>query len=178
RSVYDGQEHGEAGGRIRNHNHEIEMCNFHFHFVDSITELLSVRMHCEWLFCFFLFRSQVTETNSKLQDAGKELLNTMEELKQCREQQRNSAATVNKLSLPVLEVYNKLQEQMKAKNRMIEDACSQSLSCLAEGKMFLKVEPWSTSGIMLSCLWKQKNIQLARGLKTKQHGVGGRGYQG
>ncbi|XP_041073945.1 exocyst complex component 6B isoform X4 [Polyodon spathula] len=117
RSVYDGQEHGhfmeKLEGRIRNHDREIEkMCNFHYQgFVDSITELLKVRGEAQKL------KSQVTDTNSKLQDAGKELVNSMEELKQCRLQQRNIAATVDKLNLclPVLEMYNKLQEQMKAR---------------------------------------------------------------
>ncbi|RXM30338.1 Exocyst complex component 6B [Acipenser ruthenus] len=117
RSVYDGQEHGhfmeKLEGRIRNHDRDIEkMCNFHYQgFVDSITELLKVRGEAQKL------KSQVTDTNSKLQDAGKELVNSMEELKQCRLQQRNIAATVDKLSLclPVLEMYNKLQEQMQAR---------------------------------------------------------------
>ncbi|OPJ76700.1 hypothetical protein AV530_017736 [Patagioenas fasciata monilis] len=41
----------------------------------------------------------------------------MEELKQCRLQQRNISATVDKLTLclPVLEMYSKLREQMKSK---------------------------------------------------------------
>ncbi|KAG9461354.1 hypothetical protein GDO78_017151, partial [Eleutherodactylus coqui] len=45
------------------------------------------------------------------------MLSTMRELQQCRIQQRNIAATVEKLSLclPVLEMYSKLREQMKAK---------------------------------------------------------------
>ncbi|TSL34635.1 Exocyst complex component 6B [Bagarius yarrelli] len=108
RSVYDGQEHGhfmdKLEGRIRNHDREIEkMCNHHFQgFVDSITELL---------------KGQVTETNQKLQNNGKELLGTMDELRQCRLQQRNIATTIDKLAhcLPVLEMYSRLQEQMRAK---------------------------------------------------------------
>ncbi|KAF4789321.1 exocyst complex component 6B-like isoform X3 [Turdus rufiventris] len=41
----------------------------------------------------------------------------MEELRQCRLQQRNISATVDKLTLclPVLEMYSKLREQMKSK---------------------------------------------------------------
>ncbi|KAL2079717.1 hypothetical protein ACEWY4_025461 [Coilia grayii] len=117
RSVYDGQAHGlfmeKLDGRIRNHDREIEkMCNHHFQgFVDSITELLKVRAEAQKL------KSQVTETNTKLQDDGKEIVTTMEELKQCRVQQRNIAATIEKLTrcLPVLQMYSKLQEQMKAK---------------------------------------------------------------
>ncbi|XP_016102100.1 exocyst complex component 6B isoform X1 [Sinocyclocheilus grahami] len=117
RSVYDGQEHGlfmdKLEGRIRNHDREIEkMCNHHFQgFVDSITELLKVRGEAQKLKC------QVTETNQKLQTDGKELLTSMDELRQCRLQQRNIATTIDKLThcLPVLEMYSKLQEQMRSK---------------------------------------------------------------
>ncbi|MBN3307153.1 exocyst complex component 6B isoform X2 [Amia ocellicauda] len=117
RSVYDGQEHGlfmdKLEGRIRNHDREIEkMCNFHFQgFVDSITELLKVRGEAQKL------KSQVIETNRKLQEDGKELVQMMEELKVCRLQQRNIASTIDKLTLclPVLEMYSKLQEQMRTK---------------------------------------------------------------
>ncbi|KAM8880712.1 exocyst complex component 6B isoform 1-T1 [Synchiropus picturatus] len=117
RSVYDGQEHGlfmdKLDARIRNHDREIEkMCNHHFQgFVDSITELLKVRGEAQKL------KSQVTETNRCLQDDGKELMASMEELQQCRIQQRNIATTIDKLThcLPVLEMYGRLQEQMRAK---------------------------------------------------------------
>uniref|UniRef100_A0A671RUU0 Exocyst complex component n=1 Tax=Sinocyclocheilus anshuiensis TaxID=1608454 RepID=A0A671RUU0_9TELE len=100
-------------GRIRNHDREIEkMCNHHFQgFVDSITELLKVRGEAQKLKC------QVTETNQKLQTDGKEVLTSMDELRQCRLQQRNIATTIDKLThcLPVLEMYSKLQEQMRSK---------------------------------------------------------------
>ncbi|XP_012891216.1 PREDICTED: exocyst complex component 6B [Dipodomys ordii] len=117
RSVYDGEEHGrfmeKLETRIRNHDREIEkMCNFHYQgFVDSITELLKVRGEAQKL------KNQVTDTNRKLQHEGKELVIAMEELKQCRLQQRNISATVDKLMLclPVLEMYSKLREQMKMK---------------------------------------------------------------
>ncbi|XP_062474871.1 exocyst complex component 6B isoform X4 [Pezoporus occidentalis] len=117
RSVYDGEEHGrfmeKLEARIRNHDREIEkMCNFHYQgFVDSITELLKVRGEAQKL------KNQVTDTNRKLQNEGKELIVAMEELKQCRLQQRNISATVDKLTLclPVLEMYSKLREQMKSK---------------------------------------------------------------
>ncbi|XP_035769098.1 exocyst complex component 6B isoform X1 [Neolamprologus brichardi] len=117
RSVYDGQEHGlfmeKLDARIRNHDREIEkMCNHHFQgFVDSITELLKVRGEAQKL------KSQVTETNRHLQENGKELTTSMEELRQCRVQQRNIATTIDKLThcLPVLEMYSRLQEQMRAK---------------------------------------------------------------
>ncbi|XP_077597850.1 exocyst complex component 6B [Stigmatopora nigra] len=117
RSVYDGQEHGlfmaKLDLRIRNHDREIEkMCNHHFQgFVDSITELLKVRGEAQKL------KSQVTETNRSIQGEGKELMSSMEELRQCRVQQRNIATTMDKLThcLPVLEMYRRLQEQMEAK---------------------------------------------------------------
>uniref|UniRef100_A0A6I8NN45 Exocyst complex component n=1 Tax=Ornithorhynchus anatinus TaxID=9258 RepID=A0A6I8NN45_ORNAN len=86
RSVYDGEEHGrfmeKLDSRIRNHDREIEkMCNFHYQgFVDSITELLKVRGEAQ-----------------KLKVGG--LVVAMEELKQCRLQQRNISATVDKLTL-------------------------------------------------------------------------------
>uniref|UniRef100_A0A674JUE6 Exocyst complex component n=1 Tax=Terrapene triunguis TaxID=2587831 RepID=A0A674JUE6_9SAUR len=116
RSVYDGEEHGrfmeKLEARIRNHDREIEkMCNFHYQgFVDSITELLKVRGEAQKL------KHQVTDTNRKLQSEGKEVI-AMEELKQCRLQQRNISATVDKLTLclPVLEMYSKLREQMTSK---------------------------------------------------------------
>nr|XP_015801722.2 exocyst complex component 6B isoform X2 [Nothobranchius furzeri] len=99
--------------RIRNHDRDIEkMCNHHFQgFVDSITELLKVRGEAQKL------KSQVTETNKRLQEDGKELTSSMEELQQCRVQQRNIATTIDKLThcLPVLEMYSRLQEQMRAK---------------------------------------------------------------
>ncbi|KAL0970635.1 hypothetical protein UPYG_G00244860 [Umbra pygmaea] len=117
RSVYDGQEHGvfmeKLDGRIRNHDRDIEkMCNHHFQgFVDSITELLKVRAEAQKL------KSQVTETNHRLQGDGQGLLGCMDELRLCRLQQRNIATTIDKLThcLPVLEMYSKLQEQMRQK---------------------------------------------------------------
>ncbi|XP_045075115.1 exocyst complex component 6B-like, partial [Coregonus clupeaformis] len=112
RSVYDGQEQGlfmaKLDGRIRNHDRDIEkMCNHHFQgFVDSITELLKVRGEAQKL------KSQVTETNQRLQDDGKGVLTCMDELRLCRLQQRNIATSIDKFThcLPVLEMYNKLQE--------------------------------------------------------------------
>ncbi|XP_039189846.1 exocyst complex component 6B isoform X3 [Crotalus tigris] len=117
RSVYDGAEHGrfmeKLDARIRNHDREIEkMCNFHYQgFVDSITEFLKVRAEAQKL------KNQVTDTNRKLQLESKQLVGAMEELSQCRLQQWNISATVDKLTqcLPVLEMENKLREQMKSK---------------------------------------------------------------
>ncbi|XP_066487852.1 exocyst complex component 6B isoform X2 [Tiliqua scincoides] len=117
RSVYDGEEHGrfmeKLDARIRNHDREIEkMCNFHYQgFVDAITEFLKVRAEAQKL------KNQVTDTNRKLQVESKKLVGAMEELKQCRLQQRNISVTVDKLTqcLPVLEMDSKLREQMRSK---------------------------------------------------------------
>ncbi|XP_060103208.1 exocyst complex component 6B [Heteronotia binoei] len=117
RSVYDGEEHGrfmeKLDARIRNHDREIEkMCNFHYQgFVDAITEFLKVRAEAQKL------KNQVTDTNRKLQMESKKLVGAMEELKQCRLQQRNISATMDKLTqcLPVLEMDSKLREQMRSK---------------------------------------------------------------
>ncbi|XP_043568420.1 exocyst complex component 6-like isoform X4 [Chiloscyllium plagiosum] len=119
RSVYDDQPNAhkrfmeKLEARIRNHDREIEkLCNFHHQgFVDAITELLKVRSNAGKL------KVQVTDTNRRLQDAGKEVINQSEEVIRCRVQQRNIATTVEKLQLclPVLEMYSKVREQMKAK---------------------------------------------------------------
>ncbi|XP_028823147.1 exocyst complex component 6 isoform X3 [Denticeps clupeoides] len=119
RSVYDDQPNAhkrfmeKLDARIRNHDREIEkMCNFHHQgFVDAITELLKVRADAEKLMV------QVTDTNRRLQDAGREVTAQMEEVIRCRVQQRNMATTVEKLQLciPVLEMYSKLKEQLESK---------------------------------------------------------------
>ncbi|KAG7226564.1 hypothetical protein INR49_003721 [Caranx melampygus] len=99
--------------RIRNHDREIEkMCNFHHQgFVDAITELLKVRTDAEKLM------GQVTDTNRRLQEAGREVTAQTQEVICCRIQQRNMATTVEKLQLciPVLEMYSKLKEQLESK---------------------------------------------------------------
>ncbi|XP_029465773.1 exocyst complex component 6 isoform X7 [Rhinatrema bivittatum] len=99
--------------RIRNHDREIEkMCNFHHQgFVDAITELLKVRVDAGKL------KVQVTDTNRRLQEAGKEVIAQTEESIRCRIQQRNIATVVDKLQLclPALEMYSKLKEQMDVK---------------------------------------------------------------
>uniref|UniRef100_A0A674C983 Exocyst complex component n=1 Tax=Salmo trutta TaxID=8032 RepID=A0A674C983_SALTR len=99
--------------RIRNHDREIEkMCNFHHQgFVDAITELLKVRADAEKLM------GQVTDTNRRLQDAGREVTAQTEEVIRCRIQQRNMTTTVERLQLciPVLEMYSKLKEQLESK---------------------------------------------------------------
>ncbi|KAJ6668926.1 hypothetical protein lerEdw1_007735, partial [Lerista edwardsae] len=119
RSVYDDQPNAhqkfmeKLDACIRNHDREIEkMCNFHHQgFVDAITELLKVRADAEKL------KVQVTDTNRRLQDSGKEVIAQTEEIIQCRLQQRNITTVVEKLQLclPVLEMYSKLKEQMNVK---------------------------------------------------------------
>uniref|UniRef100_A0A5F9CQL6 Exocyst complex component n=1 Tax=Oryctolagus cuniculus TaxID=9986 RepID=A0A5F9CQL6_RABIT len=119
RSVYDDQPNAhkkfmeKLDACIRNHDKEIEkMCNFHHQgFVDAITELLKVRTDAEKL------KVQVTDTNRRFQDAGKEVIVQTEDIIQCRIQQRNITTVVEKLQLclPVLEMYSKLKEQMDAK---------------------------------------------------------------
>lgn len=88
------------------------MCNFHHQgFVDAITELLKVRADAEKL------KVQVTDTNRRFQDAGKEVIIQTEDIIRCRIQQRNITTVVEKLQLclPVLEMYSKLKEQMSMK---------------------------------------------------------------
>ncbi|KAJ3608296.1 hypothetical protein NHX12_025345 [Muraenolepis orangiensis] len=119
RSVYDDQPNAhkrfmeKLDVRIRNHDREIEkMCNFHHQgFVDAITELLKVRADAEKLM------GQVTDSNRRLQEAGKEVTARTEEIVCCRVQQRNMATTVERLQLclPVLEMYSKLKEQLDSK---------------------------------------------------------------
>ncbi|XP_053548392.1 exocyst complex component 6 isoform X1 [Bombina bombina] len=118
-SVYDDQPNAhqrfmeKLDTRIKNHDKEIEkMCNFHHQgFVDAINELLKVRADAEKL------KVQVTDTNRRLQDAGKELIGKTEESIRCRIQQRNIATVVDRLQLclPALEMYSKLKEQMNGK---------------------------------------------------------------
>uniref|UniRef100_A0A8C7IZY5 Exocyst complex component n=1 Tax=Oncorhynchus kisutch TaxID=8019 RepID=A0A8C7IZY5_ONCKI len=101
RSVYDDQPNAhkrfmeKLEVRIRNHDREIEkMCNFHHQgFVDAITELLKVRADAEKLM------GQVTDTNRRLQDAGREVTAQTEEVIRCRIQQRNMTTTVERLQL-------------------------------------------------------------------------------
>uniref|UniRef100_A0A3B3UD67 Exocyst complex component n=1 Tax=Poecilia latipinna TaxID=48699 RepID=A0A3B3UD67_9TELE len=101
RSIYDDQPNAhkrfmeKLDARIRNHDREIEkMCNFHHQgFVDAITELLKVRADAEKLM------GQVTDTNRRLQDAGRDVTAQTEEVICCRIQQRNMATTVEKLQL-------------------------------------------------------------------------------
>ncbi|XP_051927033.1 exocyst complex component 6 isoform X4 [Hippocampus zosterae] len=119
RSIYDDQPNAHVrfmeklDARIRNHDREIEkMCNFHHQgFVDAITELLKVRTDAEKLM------GQVTDTNRRLQEAGREVTAQTGEVIRCRIQQRNMATTVEKLQLciPVLEMYSKLKEQLESK---------------------------------------------------------------
>ncbi|XP_072281151.1 exocyst complex component 6 isoform X3 [Pyxicephalus adspersus] len=118
-SVYDDQPNAhqrfmeKLDTRIRNHDREIEkMCNFHHQgFVDAINELLKVRADAEKL------KVQVTDTNRRFQEAGKEVIAKTEDIIRCRIQQRNIATVVDSLQLclPALEMYSKLKKQMSGK---------------------------------------------------------------
>ncbi|XP_071949285.1 exocyst complex component 6B-like isoform X1 [Antedon mediterranea] len=99
--------------RISEHDRDIErMCNFHYQgFVDSIGELLSVRIHAERL------KKEVLDTNKALQQSGKVLIEKADELELLRQTQKNIVASMERLQvcLPVLEMYNKLNEQVSNK---------------------------------------------------------------
>uniref|UniRef100_H2YEW8 Exocyst complex component n=1 Tax=Ciona savignyi TaxID=51511 RepID=H2YEW8_CIOSA len=87
------------------------MCNFHYQgFIESITELINVRSDAERL------KNQTVVINKELQESGKEVARKSDDLIQCQLQQRNVASAIEKLSmcLPVLQMYAKMCEQMKA----------------------------------------------------------------
>uniref|UniRef100_H2YEW5 Exocyst complex component n=1 Tax=Ciona savignyi TaxID=51511 RepID=H2YEW5_CIOSA len=98
--------------RIKQHDRDIErMCNFHYQgFIESITELINVRSDAERL------KNQTVVINKELQESGKEVARKSDDLIQCQLQQRNVASAIEKLSmcLPVLQMYAKMCEQMKA----------------------------------------------------------------
>ena len=118
RAIYDDKNSKDSfvdrlDGRIRQHDRDIEtMCNHYYQgFVDSIHELLGVRLECGRL------RERIVETNEDIQDSAKALLSKSRELVTCRRVQSNIASAIDTLStcLPVLETYNKLQNQMNQK---------------------------------------------------------------
>uniref|UniRef100_A0A6Q2X8I3 Exocyst complex component n=1 Tax=Esox lucius TaxID=8010 RepID=A0A6Q2X8I3_ESOLU len=122
RSVYDDQPNAhkrfmeKLDIRIRNHDREIEkMCNFHHQgFVDAITELLKVRADAEKLM------GQVTDTNRRLQDAGREVTAQTEEVIRCRIQQRNMATTVEKLQLCIPDLSSRYYAALKTMEQLEE----------------------------------------------------------
>nr|XP_026691498.1 exocyst complex component 6 isoform X3 [Ciona intestinalis] len=116
RAVYEGNDHAKfldrLDCRIKQHDRDIErMCNFHYQgFIESITELINVRSDAERL------KNQTLIINKELQESGKEVARKSDDLIQCQLQQRNVASAIEKLSmcLPVLQMYAKMCEQMKA----------------------------------------------------------------
>uniref|UniRef100_H2YEW7 Exocyst complex component n=1 Tax=Ciona savignyi TaxID=51511 RepID=H2YEW7_CIOSA len=116
RAVYEGNDHAKfldrLDCRIKQHDRDIErMCNFHYQgFIESITELINVRSDAERL------KNQTVVINKELQESGKEVARKSDDLIQCQLQQRNVASAIEKLSmcLPVLQMYAKMCEQMKA----------------------------------------------------------------
>ncbi|KAL3863861.1 hypothetical protein ACJMK2_005588 [Sinanodonta woodiana] len=117
RAVYENDELEKfmemLDSRIKNHDKEIErMCNYHYQgFIDSVRELLRVSTDAAQL------RGEISATDEGLQLSCGPLLKRGEELIRNRKIQKNIASAIEKLSLclPVLEMYGKLQEQMKNK---------------------------------------------------------------
>ncbi|XP_052772007.1 exocyst complex component 6B-like isoform X2 [Mya arenaria] len=117
RAVYDDDELGKfmdlLVGKIKSHDKEIErMCNYHYQgFIDSVRELLQVSTDAAHL------RGEIDATNTALQVSCEPLLHRGDHLIRCRHVQKNIASAIEQLSLclPVLEMYGKLQDQMKEK---------------------------------------------------------------
>ncbi|KAL4231929.1 Exocyst complex component 6 [Mactra antiquata] len=117
RAVYDDDELGKfvtlLESRIKSHDREIErMCNYHYQgFIDSVRELLQVSTDAAHL------RGEIDATNMGLQVSCEDLLKKGDHLIRCRRVQKNIASAIEQLTLclPVLEMYGKLQEQMKTR---------------------------------------------------------------
>ncbi|BFZ02390.1 hypothetical protein BsWGS_05429 [Bradybaena similaris] len=117
RAVYDGDDieyfKEKLGACIKNHDHEIErMCNYHYQgFIDSIRELQQVSGDATKL------KGEIQGLNRELQASCDPLLSKGDQLVKCRKVQKNITLAIESLSLclPVLEMYGKLQEQMKDK---------------------------------------------------------------
>ncbi|XP_071090028.1 exocyst complex component 6B-like isoform X1 [Haliotis cracherodii] len=115
RAVYDGDDLGKfqetLDTRIKSHDREIErMCNYHYQgFIDSIRELQQVSGDAAKL------KDEISGVDSELQKSCDPLLAKGDELVKSRKIQKNITAAIENLSmcLPVLELYGKLQEQMK-----------------------------------------------------------------
>ncbi|KAH9492771.1 Exocyst complex component 6B [Bulinus truncatus] len=117
RAVYDGEDIDyfmeKLDARIKGHDHEIErMCNYHYQgFIDSIRELQQVSGDATKL------KGEIQGLNRELQISCDPLLSKGDELVKYRKIQKNVTLAIESLSLclPVLEMYGKLQEQMKCK---------------------------------------------------------------
>ncbi|XP_060593248.1 exocyst complex component 6B-like isoform X2 [Ruditapes philippinarum] len=117
RAVYDDDDLDKfvhlLDSTIKSHDREIErMCNYHYQgFIDSVRELLQVSTDAAHL------RGEIDATNTALQVSCEPLMQKGDHLVRCRRVQKNIASAIEQLSLclPVLEMYGKLQEQMKDK---------------------------------------------------------------
>ncbi|CAL1545201.1 unnamed protein product [Lymnaea stagnalis] len=117
RAVYDGEDVAyfmeKLDSRIKAHDHDIErMCNYHYQgFIDSIRELQQVSGDATKL------KGEIHGLNRELQLSCDPLLSKGDQLVKCRKIQKNITLAMECLSLclPVLEMYGKLQEQMKDK---------------------------------------------------------------
>ncbi|XP_013074832.2 exocyst complex component 6B-like isoform X5 [Biomphalaria glabrata] len=117
RAVYDGEGVDyfmeKLDARIKGHDHEIErMCNYHYQgFIDSIRELQQVSGDATKL------KGEIQGLNRELKFSCDPLLSKGDELVKYRKIQKNVTLAIESLSLclPVLEMYGKLQEQMKCK---------------------------------------------------------------
>ncbi|XP_041370054.1 exocyst complex component 6B-like [Gigantopelta aegis] len=88
------------------------MCNYHYQgFIDSIRELQQVSGDAAAL------KDEISGVDSELQGSCSPLLAKGDQLVKSRKIQKNITAAIENLSLclPVLEMYGKLQEQMKSK---------------------------------------------------------------
>lgn len=72
-------------------------------------------------FFYSFIQEEIQEVNNSLQDSCTPLMTKGEELVRCRRIQRNIAAAIENLNLclPVLEMYGKLQDQMKTKRYLL-----------------------------------------------------------
>ncbi|XP_067928317.1 exocyst complex component 6B-like [Watersipora subatra] len=117
RTIYQDGEHEaflkKLEARILLQDKEIEkMCHRHYQgFIDAVRELLQVRGQAN------LVKDEISQVDSELQASSRPLISKADELIACRKTQRNACSVVEilELTLPVLEMYAKLQEQMKAK---------------------------------------------------------------
>ncbi|GFR79650.1 exocyst complex component [Elysia marginata] len=117
RAVYDGQDieyfMEKLGDRIKSHDLEIErMCNYHYQgFIDSIRELQQVSGDATKL------KVEIEGLNREIKTSCDPLLSKGDQLVKCQKVQKNVTQAIESLSmcLPVLEMYGKLQEQMKSK---------------------------------------------------------------
>ncbi|XP_076438800.1 exocyst complex component 6B-like [Babylonia areolata] len=117
RAVYDGDDveqfQEKLEDRIKSHDRDIErMCNYHYQgFIDSVRELQQVGGDAASL------KTEIKHLDGELQKSCGPLLEIGDKLIKCRRVQKNITQAVENLSLclPVLEMYGKLQEQMKNK---------------------------------------------------------------